>query len=168
MKPLQKTANGVFKKNDIAAAITEMATQERRAKLLEACADNNVETVNAILDTDPTMMNIRDDSGWTLLHSATGWCAVETVETLLLRGANPESPDATGQSSRALAHQLGFNKLAEMMDSVPRDAKAREAARITKQEKEALTRDIQTITSGLPKPCRINKRPLTLKNKHQP
>lgn len=163
MKPLQKTARGVFKKHDIAKAIIEFATRERRAKLLEACADNNLETVNTILDADPTMMNIRDDSGWTLLHIATGWCAVETVETLLLRGANPESPDATGQTSRALAHQLGFDKLAEMMDNVPSDAKAREAARAAKQEKEALSRDIQTITTGLQKPCCVHKRPLTLK-----
>lgn len=163
MKPLQKTANGVFKKSDIAAAIDAMATQERRAQLLEAAADNNVETVDAILDADPTMINVRDDSGWTLLHSATGWCAVETVEALLMRGANPESPDAKGQSSRGLAHQLGFDSLVTLMDTIPRDAKAREAARIAKQEAEAFKRDIQTITTGLPKPCGIHKHPITLK-----
>src|SRR5690606_22621042 len=120
-------------------------------------ADNNVEALNTILDTDPTLMNIRDDSGWTLLHSATGWCAVEVVEELLIRGANPDSPDAKGQSSRELAHQLGFNSLAEKMDSIPRDAQQRTAMRLAKEEREALKRDIATITRGTTAPCCIHK-----------
>jgi hypothetical protein len=165
MSTLRKTANGVFEKTDVAKAIAALATEERRAKLLEAAADNNVETLGTILDTDPTLMNIRDDSGWTLLHSATGWCAVEVVEELLMRGANPDSPDAKGQSSRELAHQLGFGSLAQKMDSIPRDAKQRAEMRLAKEEQEALKRDIATITAGTTAPCCIHKKPLHIKCK---
>lgn len=161
---LRKTANGTFQKNDIAKAIAALALEERREKLMEAAADNNVETVVTILDTDPTLMNIRDDNGWSLLHSATGWCAVEVVEELLLRGANPDSPDAKGQTSRELAHQLGFDSLAQKMDSIPRDARKRAALRRAKEEQEALKRDIATITTGTTAPCCIHKHPLHIKS----
>jgi hypothetical protein len=162
---LRKTANGTFQKNDIAKAIAALALEERREKLMEAAADNNVETVVTILDTDPTLMNIRDDNGWSLLHSATGWCAVEVVEELLLRGANPDSPDAKGQTSRELAHQLGFDSLAQKMDSIPRDARKRAALRRAKEEQEALKRDIATITTGTTAPCCIHKHPLHIKSR---
>jgi len=165
MTGLRKTARGVFEKNDIAKAITALAIEERRAKLQEAAADNNVDVLNAILDTDPTLMNVRDDSGWTLLHSATGWCAVEVAEELLMRGANPDSPDAKGQTSRELAHQLGFDSLARKMDAIPRDAKRRAEMRRAKEERETLKRDISTITTGTPEPCRIRKHPLRIKPK---
>lgn len=165
MSGLRKTATGVFEKTDVAKAIAALATEERRAKLLEAAADNNVDTLNTILDTDPTLMNIRDDSGWTLLHSATGWCAVEVVEELLMRGANPDSSDAKGQSSRELAHQLGFGSLAEKMESIPREAKQREEMRRVKQEQEDLKRDIAAITAGTTAPCCIHKKPLRIKCK---
>lgn len=166
MSGLRKTANGVFEKSDVAKAIAALAAQERRTKLLEAAADNDVKTLGTFLDTDPTLMNIRDDSGWTLLHSATGWCAVEVVEELLLRGANPDSPDAKGQTSRELAHQLGFDSLAQKMDTIPRDARQREALRRIKEEQEALKRDIATITGGTTAPCCVHKHPLHIKHKH--
>ena len=165
MSGLRKTATGVFDKNDVAKAIEAMATKERHAKLLEAAADNDVTTLGTILDSDPTLLNIRDDSGWTLLHSATGWCNVETVEELLIRGANPDSPDAKGQTSRELAHQLGFGSLAEKMDTIPRDAKQREAMRRAKEEQEALKREIAAITNGTTAPCCIHKHPLHIKCK---
>lgn len=165
MKPLRKTANGVFEKNDVAKAIAALATEERHAQLQEAAANNNVETLSAILDIDPTLMNVRDDSGWTLLHSATGWCAVEVVEELLMRGANPDSPDAKGQSSRELAHQLGFDSLAQKMDSIPRDAKQRADMRRAKEEREAVKREIATITTGTTAPCCVHKHPLQIKHK---
>ena len=165
MSGLRKTANGVFNKNDVAKAIAALATQERRGKLLEAAADNDVDTLGALLDSDPTLLNIRDDSGWTLLHSATGWCAVEVVEELLMRGANPDSPDAKGQTSRELAHQLGFDSLAQKMDTIPRDAKKRAEIRHAKEEQEALKRDIATITNGTTAPCCVHKHPLHIKCK---
>lgn len=168
MSGLRKTANGVFNKNDVAKAIAALATQERRATLLEAAADNDVETLGVLLDSDPTLMNIRDDSGWTLLHSATGWCAVEVVEELLMRGANADSPDAKGQTSRELAHQLGFDSLAQKMDTIPRDAQKREEMRLAKAEAEAFQHAIATITGGTTTPCGVHKHPLHLNKSKTP
>lgn len=160
MGKLQKTAEGVFKKSDVAAAIAALNAQECREKLFEACADNDTATLEALIIRDPTLLHMRDDSGWTPLHAATGWCAVETVEILLRMGANPESADSKGQSPRELAHQLGFGTLAGMMTDIPKDNQAR--AKII--EKEALKREICTITAGLPKPCVVHKHPLRLKH----
>lgn len=142
---------GGMRKSELASACTEV---------LEACSCGDAEALRTALESHitllPDIVNARDDSGWTALHVAVGWCAVECVSLLLKRGANPDLTNNQGQSVRELAVQLGYDSLAVQI--VPVQGAA-EAARHDAQ-KAQLRLEIDTITQGLPRSITITCCPM--------
>ena len=146
--PRSKEGRGVggLRKNDVAAACVEV---------LEACGTGDAEALRQTLESHtevlPDIVNACDDSGWTALHVAVGWCAEECISLLLKTGADPALCNDQGQSPRDLAFQLGYESLAVHIAPVEG---AREAA-ARKAHQAQLRREISMITEGLPESVTI-------------
>lgn len=118
--------------------------------VLEACEAGDAEALQSTLDSHakllPQIVNAQDNTGWTALHIAVGWCAVECIAVLLKQGADPDIRNDQGQNARDLAFQLGYDTLAASILPIPG---AREAAQRRARQAE-LREDIAMITRGLP------------------
>lgn len=144
---------------DKAAIFKKTPTAELCAAFFEASSNDDTEAVLSTLRHHPDILNMQDDSGWTPLHMAVGWCAQDSLRVLLEMGADTHIPDKSGQEPSDLAFQLGYATLAGMIRDIPVERAAHQAA----AEKAAICAEVRITTEGLPAPCCVRKHPLKLK-----
>ncbi|MDY0009434.1 MAG: ankyrin repeat domain-containing protein [Bdellovibrionales bacterium] len=159
MPTLRNHANDSFSKKpprpEIPAARRREVAEACDA-VIEACCTDDADALRRTLENHaaflPQLLNARDDDGWTALHVAVGWCALDCVRLLLDSGANPALTNTQGQSPRELATFLGYESLAADIRPV---AGAAETA-VRKAHQAQLEIEIATITKGLPKPVTLH------------
>jgi len=77
-----------------------------------------LERLEELLREDPSLVQARDPSGETLLHTLPGDedLALEVAELLLRRGADPQATNAKGESALQAARLKGMEDVAEAME----------------------------------------------------
>ncbi|KAL3688117.1 hypothetical protein R1sor_014426 [Riccia sorocarpa] len=68
-------------------------------------------------------VNVRSDEGWTALHAAVRENQKQTVEFLLVKGADPRIPDKQGVTPLALAQEENYSELENLLVSFPSTSK---------------------------------------------
>ncbi len=84
-------------------------------ELFDAIKNNDLPEVKTLLETNPGLLSIRDESGNTPLHLAVRQKQPETVSYLLGRGADVNSVNTNQQSPLHIASYLGSADIARLL-----------------------------------------------------
>lgn len=75
---------------------------------VQAVEFGDVERVSAILDAEPSVMELRDDGGQTAMHYAALNNRAGVIELLVERGMDPNVRDASGQTALTVLEDSGI------------------------------------------------------------
>jgi uncharacterized protein YegJ (DUF2314 family) len=65
---------------------------------------------------DPSLVSVKGDNGWTLLHQEASAGSAATVQVLLDAGADPRAAAGNGMTPLQLANVLGWDSVAGLLD----------------------------------------------------
>lgn len=80
-------------------------------------SENMAPSLKEQLAADPTMLNSKDENGWTLLHQEALAGSAPTVQVLLDCGADVNAVTAQGATPLQLAKSLGWDKVVALLVS---------------------------------------------------
>ncbi len=84
-------------------------------ELFDALKNNDLPEIKSLLESDPGLLSLRDESGNTPLHLAVRQKQPETVSYLLGRGADVNSVNTNQQSALHVASSLGSADIARLL-----------------------------------------------------
>ncbi|MFT7087385.1 MAG: ankyrin repeat protein [Rickettsiales bacterium] len=87
----------------------------KNSPLIEACYENEVQTVEKILDLDNSEINFKTGSGDTALHIAAQNGYLELVIALLTRGADVNLLTSNGWTALHFAAQRGYLEVVKIL-----------------------------------------------------
>ncbi len=85
------------------------------AEIHTAAGDGDLQKVKDLLDADATLLNAKDDKGWTPLHSAVSKGRAGVVEYLLAQGGDTEMKNNNGLTPLFQALDLSRNRVAGIL-----------------------------------------------------
>ena len=90
--------------------------------IFQLASSGNVQGVESLLASDPTLIDIQDEMGRTPLHFAAGNGEEKMVSFLLDKGADPLIQDDNGETPADAARQQGFTGLDKVLTAAAEKA----------------------------------------------
>jgi ankyrin repeat protein len=95
--------------------VVDPSTLPPEQAIIEWASAGNESEVESLLKADPSLIDLRDDTGKTPLHFAAAYGHKDLVKFLLDNGADPLATDDDGELPADAAGQMGETGIAEML-----------------------------------------------------
>ena len=93
---------------DDKAAVRDAYVGDSVQDIQLAIQGGDVETIGSLLDEDPSLMELRDNMGKTLLHFAAIYNKPEVIQLLVDRGMDPNCVDGDGMTPLGALEESTF------------------------------------------------------------
>ncbi|KMT09011.1 hypothetical protein BVRB_6g137170 isoform B [Beta vulgaris subsp. vulgaris] len=135
----------VFKSfsDDKLSKFLSLRNDDGRSLLHVAASSTHSEVVEILAEADSTkkVINSKDEEGWAPLHSASSIGHLDTVSTLLNKGADVNLKNDGGRTALHYAASKGWVKIAEMLLAHGANINAKDKRRTKTDELRAKTED---------------------------